>query len=217
MTTQTRICKQCGVEYPLTSEFWYTRDKPKPRFSTPCKTCACQNRRDDYVENRDKRLATQSRYYQRNKEAIDRRNKTYQKTHKEQVRRYHRNYAKNNPEKLLVWRNRTRTRNLDLPNTLTAEQINVAFAYFRNTCAVCGNNLGDSPETAKRHLDHWIALADPRSDNPGTVAANMLPLCIHCNLSKKSKDPEQWLVKRFGGEVAGKILARIQAYFAEAR
>lgn len=51
---------------------------------------------------------------------------------------------------------------------------------------------------------------------PGTIPGNMVPLChgmFGCNNSKADKDPEIWLIKRYGKRKATIILKRINVYF----
>jgi hypothetical protein len=66
-------------------------------------------------------------------------------------------------------------------------------------------------------MDHWIALSDPRPDNPGTVPTNIVPLCHGiggCNNRKSNRDPVEFLETEFGVRRARQILTRINAYFA---
>lgn len=65
-------------------------------------------------------------------------------------------------------------------------------------------------------MDHWIALTDSRTDNPGTVVENIIPLCHGwggCNNNKRNRDAAEWLTKKLGPRKAKKKLAEIQAYF----
>ncbi len=59
------------------------------------------------------------------------------------------------------------------------------------------------------------------------IVGNVVPLCHArpgvpcgnpaCNQSKNDKDPEAWLLERFGARKAKAILKRINAYFAWVR
>jgi hypothetical protein len=65
-------------------------------------------------------------------------------------------------------------------------------------------------------MDHWIPLSSPGC--PGTVATNMVPLCHGiggCNNSKCDRDPQGWLLEKFGERKALEILERIPAYFRQ--
>ncbi len=106
----------------------------------------------------------------------------------------------------------------NLPATLTVNEWQFALDYFGHTCAVCG-----------RPADFWTILAadhwTPVSKGGGTTARNIVPLCHArkgippgepcCNNSKGNKDPEVWLIERYGKRKAAAILNRINAYFAK--
>ena len=105
-----------------------------------------------------------------------------------------------------------RTRKHALPFFFSLNEEAFCRSYFHYACAVCGNEEGFQWTIA---MDHWIPLK--ATDCPGTLAANMIPLCHGrggCNNSKKNKDPEPWLIKRFGPSKARHILKKIHSYFA---
>lgn len=149
------------------------------------------------------------------------RNKTTQQQYRrtEARRAYNRNYNRSwrkhpdSQKKLRVYYHRRRARKLALPDTFTFQEWQLCLDYFHHTCAVCGHQLRDLFGQVKPHADHWIALTDPRLDNPGTVPDNMICLCSVCNNNKKNKDPEQWLIRLYGKRKAAQIIQRIEIYF----
>lgn len=115
---------------------------------------------------------------------------------------------------LKIGTSRHRTRKLNLPNTLTAEQWTRALAYFNGCCAVCERPLIDLFGSHTVAMDHWIPIKSP--DCPGTIATNIVPLCHGeggCNNRKSAIAPDEWLTRQFGKHKAKQILAKIQAYF----
>jgi 5-methylcytosine-specific restriction endonuclease McrA len=102
---------------------------------------------------------------------------------------------------------------ITLPYSFSFDDEARALDYFHGYCAVCGKPLRDLFGEIEPHLDHWIALSDPRLDNPGTVPTNMVPLCNKCNLSKHNADPVKWLNGKFGPRKAKQIQQRVEAYF----
>lgn len=123
-------------------------------------------------------------------------------------------WALNNPDKVKAKKLRYRARKSNLPNNFTHADWQRALSYFNGCCAVCTNPLNGLFHTAA--ADHWIPLIDSRTDNPGTVPWNIIPLCHGdqgCNNSKGSADPIEWLTRKFGKRRAKKILAQIEAYF----
>ena len=104
---------------------------------------------------------------------------------------------------------------LSLPHTLTLEQWEHALDYFDNRCAVCRRDT-TGILTARISVDHWIPLSYEGDDNPGSVAHNIVPLCLNrrgCNNRKRNKLPTVWLQRAFGKRRAKLIAARIQEYF----
>lgn len=123
-------------------------------------------------------------------------------------------------ERIRVQRRITRRRSL--PNNLSAEDWQHALNSW-NGCAICGQQDGFWHMLVP---DHWIPLSDERTDNPGTVPWNIIPLCHvrkgagshgSCNQSKAYHDPIEWLTKQLGKRAAKKKLAEIEAYFATVR
>lgn len=152
------------------------------------------------------RVRSQQRAYERNPA-----NKIKIRDHK---RQYHQ--TEQGKAKVKGYSLNRRARKTALPNTLTSEQWLRAIGYFGGCCAVCNKQLTDLFGERTVGADHWIPLSDPRPDNPGTVATNIVPLCHGvggCNNSKSDRDPIEWLTEKFGKRKAAQILKRINAYF----
>ena len=103
-----------------------------------------------------------------------------------------------------------------LPDNWTLQDEQYVLAYFEGCCAVCGNSLNGLWHTVS--MDHWIPVM---ADNcPGTIPANMIPLCFGengCNNTKSAKKPDVWLIERYGKRKANKIMKRIDAFFQTVR
>lgn len=140
--------------------------------------------------------------------------KKWKAEHPDQTRAIARKWAAEHPDRVRATARKRRTIKQLLPCAFTPKQERHMFEYFNHCCAVCGRSLNGLFHTGAG--DHWIALSDPRLDNPGTVAANMLPLCHGidgCNNSKYNLDPVAWLTEKFGKRKAAQILKRIETYF----
>lgn len=218
----TQKCSKCGIEYPLSPQWFHRAKTCKNGFRGDCKSCVFK-----YQESIREHLLEYGRQYRR--------------THKTQIREYQNLWRKRNPErkrkyetdkeKRRLWsrkwerenRHRRnaryhvyRARQLKLPNTWTEQNWRDALDYFNGCCAVCGRQLRDLFGTHKPAADHWISLSDKRPDNPGTVPHNIVPLCHGengCNNKKREMNAKDFLVKFFGKRKAKEILARIEAYF----
>lgn len=110
-----------------------------------------------------------------------------------------------------------RARKHNLEGKLTTAQWKRCLQYWDHRCAVCGRQAGLWHVLAQ---EHWIAIADPRPDNPGDAAWNVLPMCHSkkdgsggCNNSKGKTDPLKWLYRWLPKKKADEVLKHIEAYF----
>ena len=132
------------------------------------------------------------------------------------IREYKRQWSKSNPKKVMGYERRRRTLKSVLAYDFTLDDESRALDYWNGRCAVCDRPLIDLFGEHYAAMDHWIALSDPRPDNPGTVPTNMIPLCHGvggCNNKKGNRDPVEWLIAEFGKRKSMKILERIETYF----
>lgn len=170
-------------------------------------------------EHREKRKPYFRQYYQRPEVKARGSQKRYKQTsprYKEYARQYQTDYiaSTHGKEVFRIARHRRVARKRDLPDTFTVAEWRRALEYFNGCCAVCGRQLDDLFDTHTVAADHWIPLSSP--DCPGTVAANIIPLCHGvngCNNKKRANDPIEWIKSAFGERKGRRILARIQTYF----
>lgn len=73
----SKICKSCQNEFPLTKEFWYPAKNVKDGFNGKCKTCFNEQVSRWKENNKGKVSEILKRYYQKNKAKITQRNKNY--------------------------------------------------------------------------------------------------------------------------------------------
>lgn len=118
-----------------------------------------------------------------------------------------RNWRRSNPAKYKAQKLKRRARERSLPDAFTPEDWLRCLDYFGYRCAYCGKR------GAVLTGDHYVPLADLRSDNPGTVPTNIVPACRSCNCSKGDSDPVEWLTHKFDPEQAQAALDRVNAYF----
>lgn len=174
--------------------------------------------RDYYNKNAGPLREYARNYYYDHKEVKNAYSREYQRQHKVRLYEIYKIYiiqyrrTERGRLKLALARARYRARKLALPFDFSLNDWLCAKAYFGHRCAVCGASF----KAAKPNADHWIALSDPRLDNPGTVATNIVPLCSQtggCNQSKGNRPAIEWLNERFGETEAQIVIARIEAYF----
>lgn len=165
-----------------------------------------------------------SRYWAKNKAVLSQNNKTYRRENWDKVAKnrqqwykqnkdYVREYNKLHREAERTRKARREARKIGLPDTFKIQDWQRCLEYFSYKCAVCGRGKSNQVAVA---TDHWIPLSDPRPDNPGTVATNIIPLChgeSGCNNSKFNIDPLVWLARKYPPQEAQAILNRVYAYF----
>lgn len=181
-----------------------------------------QLKRMYYIEKRESLLEYQREYRKSNPEIIRERKHQYYVAHRDQIRirrqTQNREYRLANRERYRIHQSNRNARKRSLPDGFTLEQQAFALEYFGNVCAVCRRPFYDLFSERVLALDHWVPLSS--DDCPGTTATNMIPLCHGidgCNNSKGSRDPEKWLISRFGKRKTREILQRIEAYFEAVR
>jgi len=180
-----------------------------------------KNRRQqniEYFRARDRQYyqehIEEKRIYRQNRVEIARAHgRKYYQENIEAITDKHKDYYLRNPQIFANAVIRRKMREANLPYDFPQEDEDFMYEYWGHRCAVCGRPRGLWHTLV---ADHWIAVKDPRPDNPGTVPWNMIPLCHGkdgCNNSKLNKDAHRWLVKRLGKRKAKQIETKIQAYF----
>jgi ribosomal protein S14 len=200
-------------------------------------------KRGYWADNRDHILAQKHEYYQQHKEQLytsserwrranlervrarqiqwRRANKEklrdyyyhYRRKKRDDIRRNQTKYNRSHPEVRRAEGYRRKAREHGLPFAFTSADWQRALAYWGHKCAVCGRPRGFWHSLA---ADHWIPLADPRPDNPGTVPENILPLCHGidgCNNFKHARNPIEWLAEYLGPKQAEEKLSEIEQFF----
>ena len=210
------MCKACSQDYARA--YYQDRlDKERERqrnWRASHREYERERTRAYYADHRDERIAKD-----RMRRSTDRAKATWRKyrlAHHEEIKERARQWSRSNPVKRTLALIRRRARKLDLPDTMTEHDWQVALTYFDNSCAVCGRSFKTNSGTYKPAADHWIPLSDPRPDNPGTVPTNIVPLCHGtggCNNSKHDRDAKEWLVSRYGKVSAEEIFERIEQFF----
>jgi hypothetical protein len=231
----TKKCSKCGEEKPATTDYFKKGDPYHYQYGVRgvCKVCesnAAKERRQ--TPEGQKR---QREYHEKNRDARNAKSREYYQAHRDEFIKKARQYAIDNREKMREWERRyrrkthhissynRRSRKALLPVSFSAEQWIQCLDYWHHRCAVCGRPRGLWHTLA---AEHWIAVADPRPDNPGNVPWNIVPMCHarkgsnglnSCNTSKGDKDPIAWLFSYYNKERAANVLKKIQDYFEWAK
>lgn len=204
------------IRYSNDPEYREARKQENERWKSENHEQYSKIQRINYEKNREKRLEYARN--QRNKPGYRERYAGYMRAryHKNTKRKsYLRNWRVKNIQKSRLYGHNYRSRERDLPYTLTSTEWQICLQYFENRCSICGKT---EDLWTVISADHWIPIAS--EDCPGTTVLNIVPICHSknggiggCNNSKRHKLAGQWLVEKFGKNKAAKILKRIQGYF----
>lgn len=211
-----KTCTCCNQSLPATTEFFNKRERGLYGLYAQCKKCrnkTVAKYATKYRENhRERTRESAAKYRANNLEKTREKSREWNRKNKPSIYAANKAYLERNPEKIRLDSSRRRSRKRAVPHTLTMQDWQHALDFFNGCCAVCGRQSQDLFGERTIAADHWI----PLSKGGGTTPENIIPLCHGvdgCNNTKSNKDPEQWLVERYGKAKAKQILARIQAYF----
>jgi hypothetical protein len=214
-------CASCKQQKPATSDFWGYRKNTKDNLSTECIDCMAVKRRVYYVEHREHAIEYSSQYERDHREQINANHRDWNKRNPGRASERNERWKKNNRAKYLAGRHRRyqrhkeknckearewRERNPDLVRFYwkvrqarirtnggnhTMHDIRRIFLEQEERCAYCGITLfwylkGDI------HVDHFASVLKGGSNNPD----NLRCACQDCNLSKKDKAYEEWVLVR---------------------
>ena len=89
-------CPKCGIEKPLTAEYYHRASRESSSFQSDCKVCRNKIDAEHYQNNKEKILKQRAEYYQNNKEKIAKRDAEHYQNNKEKIAEYY----QNNKEKI---------------------------------------------------------------------------------------------------------------------
>jgi len=103
---KTKKCTKCGIEKPLTAEYYYRNASRASGFQSCCKVCRKNSYDSDrseyfadyYQKNKEYFAEHDAKYYQENKEAINARNRKYHHDNKEREAKRAKKYYKEHAE-----------------------------------------------------------------------------------------------------------------------
>lgn len=162
--------------------------------------------------NAEKAKAYFHERYMANREERIRESRKYRIENRAAYLEYLKEWNKKNRALQRSNRARRRTRIACKPFSWTESDREFAIEWWQGRCVACRAAFGLFVDI---HWDHWIPLC--RTECPGTIPRNMLPLCDRCNLTKNKKLPEEWLTDYFGVDVAKKTIGRVRRYERECR
>lgn len=120
--TKTKICAKCGEVKSL--DDFYADAKMRDGRGSYCKKCSADYTRERMASNPEAR-AKKKQYNQDHQEDTRATRRIYREKRREELREYGRGYYKTYPVKPLVYEARKRATKLDLPCTITEDDIEI--------------------------------------------------------------------------------------------
>jgi len=207
-TLETRKCKTCGQEKPLSVDFFRIYLRGGRRYMDyQCRKCGAENALRWYRENRDRSLArTRARYQSKREELRAQGRAHYWKTREDRqsyaasrrtgpggdrVRELDaaaaRRWRAAHPLEAQIPPNKRRALKRSVQvEPITQKQLDELLVKQKGKCAICKKKL------TARHLDH----IKPLKLGGEHALKNFQYLCPRCNLSKRQHDPIDFMQKR---------------------
>jgi hypothetical protein len=99
MDAETKVCKKCGNEYPLTEEYW-ARYKKGGKFAARCKACDSAYFAEWYAKNKQEWNDKRAAKHAANRDEDNAKLRAYRAEHRERRRASGRKYRAANRERL---------------------------------------------------------------------------------------------------------------------
>jgi len=191
-----KTCTKCKTEKSL-DQF-----REHPRYAggyvSWCTPCHAEVNRENYLKNKDKRLATNSAWGKANKEKVNATKAIWREKNKEKMREYYRQYRLANPEKTKAAMSKWAKNNPAQPRESAAKRRaqkanNGVFTIskkeivklYASACYYCGSHN-------KMTMDHVIPISRGGTHGIG----NLVPACQSCNFSKHNYTIMEWKLSK---------------------
>jgi cytochrome c5 len=170
-----KTCSKCLQEFPATTEYFYKKPPNAFGVDSVCKVCHRAGKKEWYKNNTELKLARDKANYERNKEAILKRNQEY----------YYNNIDKHRNKRS---KQRARRKNVYYEPYTEAQMLE----KYGTDCYLCSSPIDmKAPRQVGKpgwekglHKEHIIAISN---DGPDTLA-NVRPAHGLCNLNKSNKE-----------------------------
>ena len=188
---ETKICKKCGRELPL-SEF-YKNKGMKDGHRNECKECLLRQQKQYNKERKEDIAEYMKQYYIEHKEEYAEYNKQYYQEHEQDIKQYYKKHNEKRTEYKKKYRKTQKGRALYLAANYRQNDKDAN----RGECTLTPEWIIDNIFTSKCHWcgeTNWIKLGCDRIDNdkPHTPD-NVNPCCEECNKKRGNKTYEEFL------------------------
>lgn len=195
--SETKICSQCGISKPKTTEYFYKREVNKDGYYKRCKECMLAYDKEYREKQKKSLLEYRIEYKKTNKDIIKEKDKKryivnavknlknkkkYYIENKSKISEYKKKYRQINLDKLRVINNQREAKKKLLPYNYTSAQWGHTKEYFDFKCAYCGK---ESNKLAQEHFIPLIKCGEYTKNN-------IVCACGSCNSSKNDKNFFDW-------------------------
>lgn len=149
---------------------WYQKNKDSKK----------EYNKDYYIENIEQVTEKKKEWYVDNRESCLLYLKEWREVNPDKIKHHNSTWYKENPEQHAAYNRNRRARVKLAKGTHTAEDVSNLLILQKGKCAVCRVSISKG-----YHVDHIVALVNGGSNDK----YNLQLLCQHCNCSKRSKDP----------------------------
>lgn len=111
---ETKTCSKCGIEKPLTKEYFFTRKDTKDGFRNDCKSCRNTNAKVYYQDNKETLIKNMGKYKKQHEREIADYQKQYFEDNKDSLERYYKKYCEDNKNNIVKQTKQYRETNKDM-------------------------------------------------------------------------------------------------------
>lgn len=177
--------REKGIEFYYNGPCSRGHLSPRNVRKSECLECKKENDKRLHLANKEKNLERISEWRKNNPEKVKKNSSAYYQRNKNKISEnrqelFRKWYYGNHDKAKLIKRVSQANRKNNLIGSFTAKEVEKIRALQKDRCACCGVNLAGGG-----HIDHII----PVSKGGLNVAKNLQLMCAFCNVSKKDKDP----------------------------
>lgn len=145
------VCTQCGVDNPLTSEYFSKKSSRKSGFKSNCKACDKLYRKKNYIKNKELINKKNREYNEKNKEKMAAKKKLYADAHKEETAVNAKRYYKEHSEKISAYQKKYRELHREKLLLYNKEYVKLNSEKIRARAVESSKKYNSSPSAKKLH------------------------------------------------------------------